>query len=99
MLTDILQALSRAYPDDPSRPGVQLAWLPDDGVYYAAVHRFKKAYGQGKQMVCNVKAPTLEELPEALAAAWRAADPKGARQLQKVQPQQARPQRRRAVQL
>ena len=63
----LLKAVPELYRRDPSGPGVSLAWLPDEGVYYGSICRYNKEYGQGKQVLLFVKEATLEAVVERLA--------------------------------
>ena len=70
-MEQLLRDLSSAYADDPSAPGVQVAWLPDEEHYYAAVHRYRGPRGELREVVCCRYEPTLERAVAQLHLLWR----------------------------
>jgi hypothetical protein len=51
-----LQSLHETYPNDPTRPGIGLAWIPDNGgKFTGAIYRYTANWGQGKYPVVRVE--------------------------------------------
>lgn len=65
-----LKAVTELYPHDKSAPGLVLSYLQDKKEYYASFARYEGAMGQGKQVVTNHTAKTLEDAITGLAQKW-----------------------------
>ncbi len=58
-LTKVLKAIGEKWKEDPSRASLVLSDLGADG-FYASVVRYKKAYGEEKEVVAGAKASSLQ---------------------------------------
>jgi len=59
LLSQLSQAVSFSFPDDPTRPGIVISSLKD-GQVYASVVRYGAKFVKGKQVVCSVYADSLD---------------------------------------
>lgn len=54
-----LKSIAERFPDDPTAPGIALAWLPNTSQFYVALRRFKYAGGQGSIVYLKAYEPKL----------------------------------------
>lgn len=67
---DLLVALRQEYPDDPSAPGIITSCLGPQS-FYGAIHRFREAKGQGRQVVVGFKGASFTNVIRGLDAEWQ----------------------------
>lgn len=68
----LLEAVTAAYPEDPSKPGLVVSYLGAEG-YYCSVSRYTETFGRGRILVAKATKPTLSEALEDVARTWFAA--------------------------
>ena len=54
-LATMARAVSEHYSTDSTKPGVLFSYLPGEGVYYCAVHRYFNSAGRQKQVIVSSK--------------------------------------------
>lgn len=64
-LIKILNQLPLLWPNDPSKPGIQLSKINDEQ-FYIAIHRYSGKMGQGRMIFYTDKGENLEEMLIAL---------------------------------
>lgn len=69
-LDGLQQELCAYYKDDVISPGLQLAYLPSDNLFYAAVHQFPSNVASRK-VIAKAKATTSAEAILACMQVWR----------------------------
>jgi hypothetical protein len=69
LLAQLLHDTAEVYANDPSRAGVLLSSL-GRGEYYGSIVRFKKPYGQDREVVCKAKSQMLEGVLISLTEQW-----------------------------
>jgi|SRR5690606_5357317 len=67
-LNMLLDAVNKEYELDGTKPGVIVSLLKN-GRYYASIHRFPNGPAS-RQNIVKVKADTLDDAVEKLAAKW-----------------------------
>lgn len=43
----------------PTVPGIQIAWLEKDQLWYVALHVYQESYGRGREVLASTKQPDL----------------------------------------
>lgn len=69
-LDEVLKELCTHYCDDTITPGIQVAYLPQDNLFYAAVHQFPAGVASRK-VVAKAKAPTSGLAMAECLKTWR----------------------------
>jgi hypothetical protein len=64
----LLRSLARLWPDDPSAPGVVMAWLPAQEQWYLSVVRYTEPYGEGKRVVWNTRGEDFSKVLDTAVA-------------------------------
>jgi len=70
LLDKLIKAVSYTYRDDKTAPGLTVSALKKG--YYCSVVRYDGAFGNGKVVVCKVKADTLEDAVKEIAVKFLA---------------------------
>ena len=65
-----LKSIAELYPRDLSCPGMVLAYLPEQSLYYASLVRYKGGKGEGKQVLFSAKEETLEGVIVEVVSGW-----------------------------
>jgi hypothetical protein len=68
MMTIMVMALAELYPLDKPTPGLVLAYLPKENMFYGSIARYDTV--NNKQILLSAKETTLAEVLCELGAAW-----------------------------
>jgi hypothetical protein len=66
---ELVSAVARRYPDDPSAASVTLSEIRP-GEFYGSICRYSEPYGEGKTVVTKASASNLLVLVRILAEKW-----------------------------
>jgi hypothetical protein len=66
----MLQSITELYPNDPTNPGLAIAWLPSSRTFYASVHRFRGRMGNEPYTVFKGYGPTAFHCMRELLDKW-----------------------------
>lgn len=65
-----LEAVTAAYPADPSTPGMVISFLGPKKGYYVSLVRYSKPHGEGKCVTLKARQPSLDEALVECAGRW-----------------------------
>lgn len=71
MLDLVLRSITETFHDDPTIPGISLAYMPGDKNYYGSIVRFHEAYGRDRVAVHHVRGESAFAVLEALINIWK----------------------------
>lgn len=66
----MLQSITETYPNDPTTPGVSLAWLPDKQHFYGSIVRFNGTLAANRYVVFKATGENPVVVLQALIDAW-----------------------------
>ena len=67
-MDELCRALYEAHRDDPTIPGVLVAWVGHK--FYGSVSRYTGKYAEGRYIVAQADGETVNECVRKLSAAW-----------------------------
>lgn len=67
----LLQSIVELFPNDPTTPGVSLAWLPRESCFYISITRFHKSYAENRYTIFKWKGDRLATGFTELAKFWK----------------------------
>ncbi len=67
ILEKLNKAISEFFKGDPTCPSVIASWLPNEQVFYVAIHRYKQKWGGDRDILCSVRHSSLETAVSYLA--------------------------------
>jgi hypothetical protein len=68
----LLKSIVERFPNDPTAPGLAIAWLPDEKQFYISIRRFGGPFGAQPRVFIAVRNPTLLEAMTELVAKYKA---------------------------
>lgn len=67
IMKSLLPAVTEMYSKDHTVPGLVVAWLPEDKVFYASIARYTDGM---KEVVASERGKTLDQAVSRLAKTW-----------------------------
>ena len=68
----LLKSIVERFPNDPTAPGLAIAWLPDEKQFYISIRRFGGPFGAQPRVFIAVRNSTLLDAMTELVAKYRA---------------------------
>jgi hypothetical protein len=66
-----LKSVAEIFPNDPSGPGISLAWIAKDNEYYASIVRFRQGYGEGRYVIHRARGTSIFACLASLMDQWQ----------------------------
>jgi hypothetical protein len=67
----LLKSIVEEFPNDPTGPGVSLAWLDNEKVFYCSIVRFGDKYANNRRVVYAYRSPYIFDAMARLLEAWK----------------------------
>jgi hypothetical protein len=66
-----LKSIAEMFPNDPSGPGISLAWIAKTQEYYASITRFRQGYGEGRYVIHRARGRSIFACLNDLMNQWK----------------------------